>query len=82
MGARRVRAADMTASDYGLPVEQADVIALLEAHVRGDEPAINAIFDTVDHYELLAAMVGCLIGELGEDRVRDVVVRWRQAQLD
>ena len=60
-------------------VEHADVIAIFEAHLRGDEGAINVIFDSVDAYALCAAIAGFAVQAIGEARLREILAEWRQA---
>jgi hypothetical protein len=47
-------------------VEEADVVALLEAQLRGDEAAINNLIDATNEYDLFAAAVGFLVAAFGE----------------
>ena len=61
-------------------VEQADVVALLEAHQRGDEPTINYLVDQVGVYPMFAATVGFLVEVIGRDRLDEVLTEWRRAQ--
>jgi hypothetical protein len=59
-------------------VEEADVVALLEAHLRGDEAAINNLIDATNEYDLFAATVGFLVAAFGEDHVAAVLNEWRR----
>ena len=54
------------------------MVALLEAHLRGDEAAINNLIDTTNEYDLLEAAMGFLIAAFGEDRVAAVLAEWRR----
>jgi hypothetical protein len=50
-------------------VEEADVVALIEAHGRGDGAAINNLIDDTNEYDLFAATVGVLVAAFGEEQV-------------
>jgi hypothetical protein len=60
-------------------LEQADVISTLEAHLRGDVVAINALVALVNPYALFAGCVGFLVEALGEHNLRDHLAAWRQS---
>ena len=48
-------------------VEEADVVALLEAHLGGDEVAINILIDTTNECDLFVATVGLLVAAPGKE---------------
>jgi len=54
------------------------VVALLEAHLRGDEAAINNLIDATNEHNLFAATVGFLVAAFGEDEVAAVLNEWRR----
>ena len=62
-------------------VEAADIVAFLEAHLRRDEEAINALLAIVDPYQLTAGVVGALVAALGEDRLATLVAQLRATRL-
>jgi len=59
-------------------VEEADVVALLEARLRGDEAAIDNLIDATNEYDLSAATVGFLVAAFGEEQVAAVLNEWRR----
>jgi hypothetical protein len=59
-------------------VEEADVVALLEAHLRGDEAAINHLIDATNECDLFEATVGFLVAAFGEQQVAAVLSEWRR----
>ena len=59
-------------------VEEADVVAMLEAHLRGDEAAINNLIDATNECDLFAATVGFLVAAFGEEQVAAVLNEWRR----
>lgn len=59
-------------------VEEADVVALLEAHLRGDEAAINNLIDATNEGDLFEATVGFLVAAFGEEQVAAVLNEWRR----
>ena len=59
--------------------EEADMVALLEAHLRGDEAAINNLIDATNECDLFEATVGFLVAAFGEDEVAAVLNEWRRA---
>jgi hypothetical protein len=59
-------------------VEEADVVALLEAHLRGDEAAIDNLIDATNEYDLLAATVGFLVAAFGEEQLAAVLSEWHR----
>ena len=61
-------------------VEGADVVALLEAHLRGDEAAINNLIDATIECDLFEATVGLLVAAFGEEQVAAVLNEWRRRQ--
>ena len=62
-------------------VEAADIVAFLEAHLRGDEQAINTMIAVVNPYQLFAAVVGALVQALGVDRLATLVAQLRKTRL-
>src|SRR5204863_3607784 len=54
-------------------VEEADVVALLEAHLRGDEAAINNLIDATNECDLFEATVGFQVAAFGEEQVAAVL---------
>jgi hypothetical protein len=60
-------------------LERADIVAFLEAHLRGDEQAINYLIKQLGLYPLFAGVVGLLIELAGEDTVREYLAGWRGA---
>jgi hypothetical protein len=59
-------------------VEEADLVALLEAHLRCDEAAINDLVDATNECDLFEATVGFLVAAFGEDQVAVVLNEWRR----
>jgi len=54
------------------------VVALLEAHLRGDEAAINNLVDATNECDLFEATVGFLVAAFGEDQVAAVLSEWHR----
>jgi hypothetical protein len=59
-------------------VKEADVVALLEAHLRGDEAAINNLIDATNECDLFEATVGFLVAAFGEEEVAGVLREWHR----
>ena len=59
-------------------VKEADVVALLEAHLRGDEAAINSLIDATNEGDLFEATVGFLVAAFGEKDVTAVLNEWHR----
>jgi hypothetical protein len=59
-------------------VKEADVVALLEAHLRGDEAAINNLIDATNEGDLFEATVGFLVAAFGEEEVAGVLGEWHR----
>ena len=59
-------------------VKEADVVALLEAHLRGDEAAINNLIDATNECDLFEATVGFLVAAFGEEEVAAVLREWHR----
>ena len=59
-------------------VKEADVVALLEAHLRGDEAAINNLIDATNEGDLFEATVGFLVAAFGEEEVAGVLREWHR----
>ena len=59
-------------------VEEANVVALIEAHLRGDGAAINNLIDDTNEYDLFAATVGVLVAAFGEELVATVLSDWHR----
>lgn len=57
--------------------EQADAVALLHAHLRGDEHAINALLEMVGPVPLFAVTVGFLVELIGPDRLAVALADWQ-----
>ena len=58
--------------------EQADAVALLTAHLAGDEQAIETLLDLLGPVPLFAVTVGFLVDQvIGPDRLADVLDDWR-----
>jgi len=59
-------------------VKEADVVSLLEAHLRGDEAAINKLIEATNECDLFEATVGFLVLAFGEEEVTAVLREWHR----
>jgi hypothetical protein len=69
--------------------EQADAVALVLAHLRGDEQVIEALLAAVEPRDLFAATVGLLVNQLlaetfpgGLDGLERTLVDWQQQRRE
>lgn len=63
-------------------LEQADAVAFLLAHLRGDEPLVHELIGMHGLYPLFAATVGLMLrllsdGGYGPEQVEQALVRWQ-----
>jgi hypothetical protein len=58
-------------------VEQLDAVALLEAHLAGDERAIEALVSMVGVFPLFACTVGFVVELVGRAELARLLAAWR-----
>lgn len=61
--------------------EPADAVALLTAHLNGDENAVTTMLDLIGPMPLFAVTVGFLVELIGPEDLQHALDRWREARL-
>ncbi len=69
-------------SDEQHAPEEADAVALLLAHLRGDEQGVYAMINMVGCERLFAVTVGFLVDQVvGRDELAAWLARWQRRRL-